>query len=340
MSGDRVTRRRRGRLLVPAACLVPLVAAGCGKQNVLEPHSHAERRISTLWWVMMTGAWIGFGVVVLLLFLGWVRRNRASLPFGGGERAATALVIGLGVALPIVVLSSLFVWSDVFVIRATDAPARGSTALTVRVTGHQWWWEIKYPGTDAVTATELHIPVRTRIRVVGTTADVIHSIWVPELNHKVDVIPGRETFVLLVADRAGIYPGQCAEFCGLQHTHMVLRVVAQPKRQFRNWLAANAAPARTPAGGEAARGERVFLDQACSGCHQIRGTDARGQVGPDLTHFGSRDTIGAGVLPNDPEHLRGWIRNPQHAKPGTKMPGLQLSDAELQALVAYLEGLK
>ena len=341
MSGDRVTRSRRCRRpLLPAALVMPLVAAGCGKQNVLDPHSHAERRISTLWWVMMTGAWIGFGVVVLLLFLGWVRRNRATLPFGGGERAATALVIALGVAVPIVVLSSLFVWSDIFVIRATDAPARGSTSLTVRVTGHQWYWEIKYPGSDAVTADELHIPVRTRVRVVGTTADVIHSLWVPELNRKIDVIPGRDNVMLLDADRAGIYPGQCAEFCGLQHAHMELRVVAEPKQRFRRWLAANAAPARTPAGGDAARGARVFMDQACSGCHQIRGTDARGQVGPDLTHFGSRETIGAGVLPNDPEHLRDWIRDPQHSKPGTKMPGLQLSQADLRALVAYLEGLK
>src|SRR5204863_9048645 len=156
MSGDRVTRRRWRCLLLPAVMAVPLLAAGCGKQDVLDPHSHAEHRISTLWWVMMAGAWIGFGLVVCLLFLGWVRRNRESLPFGGGERAATALVIGLGVALPIGLLSGLFVWSDIFLIRSTDAPSRGSTALTVRVTGHQWYWEIKYTGTRAVAANELH----------------------------------------------------------------------------------------------------------------------------------------------------------------------------------------
>jgi cytochrome c oxidase subunit 2 len=337
MSGDRVRRRRLPRRpVLPLALLVPLLVTGCGKQNVLDPHSHAERRVSTLWWVMLGGAAIGFGVVVVLLFLGWVRRNRASLPFGGGEQAATALVIGLGVAVPIVVLSALFVWSDIFVIRATDAPARGSTSLTVRVTGHQWWWEVKYPGTSAVTANELHIPVDARVRVVGTTADVIHSLWVPELNRKVDVIPGRENVLLLDADRAGTYPGQCAEFCGLQHAHMELRVIAEPRQRFRSWLANEEAPA----GASATRGARVFTDEACSSCHQIRGTDARGQVGPDLTHFGSRTMIGAGVLPNDPEHLRDWIRDPQHAKPGNRMPGLKLSDADLRALVAYLEGLK
>jgi cytochrome c oxidase subunit 2 len=337
MSGDRGRRRRWPRRLVAlVAPFVPLVVAGCGDQNVLDPHSHAERQISTLWWVMFGGAAIGFGVIVVLLFLGWLRRNRESLPFGGGERAATSLVIALGVALPIAVLSALFVWSDIFVIRATDAPARGSTSLTVRVIGHQWWWEIKYPGTRAVTANELHIPVATRVRVVGTTADVIHSLWVPELNRKVDVIPGRDNVLLLDADHAGTYPGQCAEFCGLQHAHMELRVLAEPMVLFREWLGREAAPAEVSAG----RGARLFDEEACSGCHQIRGADARGQVGPDLTHFGSRTMIGAGVLPNDPEHLRDWIRDPQHSKPGNRMPGLQLSDADLRELVAYLEGLK
>jgi cytochrome c oxidase subunit 2 len=322
------------------ALLFPLIVSGCGKQNVLEPHSHAARRISKLWWVMMTGAWIGFGIVVLLLFLGWVRRNRATLPFGGGERAATAFVVGLGVLVPILVLSSLFVWSDIFVIRATDAPRRGSTSLTVRVTGHQWYWEIKYPGTNAVTANELHVPIRTRVRVVGTTGDVIHSLWVPELNRKIDVIPGRDNVMLLDADRPGTYPGQCAEFCGLQHAHMEIRVVAEPMQRFRSWLRNEAAPARTPSGGAASRGARVFMDEACSGCHQIRGTKAHGQIGPDLTHFGSRTMIGAGVLPNTHEDLRDWIRDPQDAKPGNRMPGLKLSGSDLRALVTYLEGLK
>jgi cytochrome c oxidase subunit II len=337
MSGDRVRRRRRPcRPVAPVALFVPVLVAGCGKQDVLDPHSDAERRISTLWWVMLGGAAIGFGVIVLLLFLGWVRRNRASLPFGGGEQAATALVIALGVAVPIVVLSALFVWSNIFLIRTTDAPAPGSTSLTVRVIGHQWWWEIRYPGTRAVTANELHIPVATGVRVAGTTADVIHSLWVPELNRKVDVIPGRENVLLLDADHTGTYPGQCAEFCGLQHAHMEIRVIAEPRQRFQAWLAREA----SPAAAATSRGARVFVDQACSGCHQIRGTDARGLVGPDLTHFGSRTTIGAGVLPNDREHLRDWIRDPQHAKPGNRMPALKLSEADLRALVDYLEGLK
>jgi cytochrome c oxidase subunit 2 len=335
MSGDRVSRRprHRGLLVLPLACLLPLIATGCGKQDILDPQSHPARRIDTLWWVMLVGASIGFGVVVLLLFLGWARRNRETLPFGGGERAATILVVAFGVGVPILVLSTLFVWSNLFVIRSTDAPARGSTRLTVRVIGHQWWWEIKYPGTPAVTANELHLPVRTPVRVEGTTADVIHSLWVPELNRKVDLIPGRENVLLLEADRAGTYPGQCAEFCGLQHAHMEIRVIAQPRAQFRAWLANEARPA-------GASPPSVFMDEACAGCHAIRGTDALGQVGPDLTHFGSRTTLGAGVLPNDPESLRAWIRDPQHAKPGNRMPALPLSEADVQSLATYLEGLK
>jgi cytochrome c oxidase subunit 2 len=340
MSGDVPSRSRRRAGFVPLAA-VPLALAGCGgNQNVLDPHSHAEHRISVLWWVMMTGAWIGFGVVGTLLLLGWLRRNRPSLPFGGGERAATGLVIGLGIGVPIIVLSTLFVWSDIFVIRSTAAPSRSSTSLTIRVSGHQWWWEARYPGTNVVTANEIHIPTKTRVNVVGTTSDVIHSLWVPELNRKIDLIPGRTNRVLLYADRPGTYAGQCAEFCGLQHAHMTVFVVAQPPSQFRSWLRDIAAPARAPTGADAVRGEQVFLDEACSGCHQIRGTPARGQVGPDLTHVASRTTLAAGAIPNDPKHLADWIRDPQDDKPGSKMPGLQLKPAELRALVAYLEGLR
>src|SRR5207237_7891688 len=191
---------------------------------------------ATLWWVMFGGACVGLMVVAVLLLLGWIRRDRAALPFGGSERAATRLVVGLGIATPIVVLSALFVWSDVFVIRSTAAPPPGSTAMTVDVVGHQWFWEVRYPEAGAVGANELHIPVRTRVNVVGTTADVIHSLWVPELNRKIDLIPGHTNRVLLYADRAGTYLGQCSEFCGVQHAHMELVVVAEPRAHFDQWL--------------------------------------------------------------------------------------------------------
>jgi cytochrome c oxidase subunit II len=270
----------------------------------------------------------------------WTRRRTASLPFGGDERAATRLVIGLGIAMPIVLLTALFLWSDIFVIRSTAAPRQGSTAITVQVIGHQWFWEIRYPGGDAVTANELHIPVRTRVNVVGTTADVIHSLWVPELNRKTDLIPGRTNRMLLYADRAGTYPGQCAEFCGLQHAHMELLVVAQSRAAFDRWLRSENAPARQPAGAKAQLGQSIFASEGCDDCHQIRGTPAKGQVGPDLTHLASRRTLAGATIPNDRISLTDWLRDPQKVKPGNKMPQLQLSSGDIAALVAYLKELK
>jgi cytochrome c oxidase subunit 2 len=313
---------------------VALGLSGCGgNQSSLSPHSHPAHEISLLWWVMLGGSVVGFSVIGLLLLLGWARRRREGLPFGIGESGATKFVVGLGIAVPMVVLISLFVWSDVFVIKSTAAPTRGSTALTVDVVGKQWWWEIRYPGTAAVTANELHIPVGQRVRVVVTTGDVIHSFWVPELNRKIDTIPGRQNEVLLYADRPGVYRGQCAEFCGLQHAHMAMLVVAEPPAAFRSWLAHESAPARAGL-------PRAFDAENCSSCHAIRGTSADGQVGPDLTHVASRSTLAAATIDNTPVLLRAWIRDPQAIKPGAKMPKLPLAKPDLDALVAYLEKLR
>jgi cytochrome c oxidase subunit 2 len=279
---------------------------------------------------------VGLTIIAVLLLLGWIRRNRASLPFGGDERTATRLVVVLGIATPVVLLAALFVWSDLFVIRSTAAPKPGSTALTVRVVGHQWFWEIRYDGSRAVTANELHMPVRTRVNVVGTTADVIHSFWVPELNRKVDLIPGRKNSVLLYADRAGTYLGQCAEFCGLQHAHMEIAVIAEPRARFEDWLRRQGQPAAAASG----RGLQLFESKGCADCHAIRGTHARSQVGPDLTHVASRRVLAAGAIPNDRAHLHEFIRNPQAVKPGAKMPQLPQSPEQTDALVRYLERLR
>jgi cytochrome c oxidase subunit 2 len=331
---------RRWARTASAACLV-FVMAGCGgNQNTLAPASGPQRAIADLWWVMLIGAAIGFGSIVLLLFLGWSRRNRPGLPGGGGERRETGLVVLLGVVVPLTVLVALFVYADVFVMRSTAAPGPGSTALTIHVIGHQWFWEVRYPGTGAVTANEIHIPVGVPVDLVGTTADVIHSFWVPELNRKVDLIPGRINRILLEADRAGRYRGQCSEFCGLQHAHMAVEVVAEPRAQFRAWLRNMARPAVRPRTQPARRGEQVFIAQTCSACHQIRGTAARGAIGPDLTHVASRQTLAALTIPNDRAALRDWIADPQHLKPGAKMPAVALDRGELAALVAYLESLR
>jgi cytochrome c oxidase subunit 2 len=321
-------------------CVLPAAAWAGDNQNVLHPASKQEHSISVLWWVTFGFCTFGFAVIVLLLALGWFRRNRERLPFGGGDRAGVAIVVGLGVFLPILLLSALFVWSDLFVIRTTEAPAASSTKLAVKVVGHQWWWEIRYPGTDAVTANEIHIPVRTRVDVQGTTADVIHSFWVPELNRKADLIPGRVNRLLFDADRAGEYRGQCAEYCGQQHANMSLDVFAEPSGAFESWLANEERPARKPATPLAREGERLFLALPCSGCHMIRGTPADGTIGPDLTHLATRTTLAALTLPNDPPDLAHWIEDPQRYKPGAKMPGFSLSVRKREALVAYLDGLK
>jgi cytochrome c oxidase subunit II len=325
---------RRALHALPLSLLVSALSGCGGDQNTLNARSGAESAIVRLWWAMLAGSAVGFGVVLALLIGGWLRRNRRVSP--AGEQRATALVVVLGVVIPIAALTALFVWSDVVVIRSTAAPPAASAQLTVRVIAHQWWWEVRYPGTRAVTANEIHVPVHTRVDVVGTSADVIHSFWVPQLNRKIDLIPGRTGTVLIDADEPGTYEGQCAEFCGVQHAHMTVAVIAQSPAQFKAWLARMAAPARAGAGQ---KGLRVFLDERCANCHTIRGTPAGGEVGPDLTHLASRATLAALTIPNRPDYLRGWIADPQHFKPGALMPAVPLTNKQLDELTSYLSSL-
>ena len=329
--------------------LLLALLAGWGKStptpNALAPESHQSRDIANLWWWMFGGAVLGMALVAGLLLLAWIRRGRRG--FGSdtegqkpGERVGLAVVLGFGVAVPIVVLATLFVVADVFLIRTTQAPAATKTKLTVDVIGHQWWWEIRYPGTQAVTANELHIPVRTPVLVRATTDDVIHSFWVPSLNRKIDMIPNQQNAVELDADRVGSYRGQCAEFCGLQHAHMAFLVDVQTPDDFRAWLRDQAKPT-PPAATELERaGKQAFLGGTCASCHALRGTSATGYVGPDLTHLASRRTIGALTIPNTRGNLASWVTDNQHVKPGNQMPNVELGAGQLRALVAYLESRK
>jgi cytochrome c oxidase subunit 2 len=323
-----------------------LLVSGCdGQQDALAPKSHQARDIASLFWWMMGAAFVGMGVIVFLLLLAWKRRHRRGIGSDTegdkpGERFAWFVVVGAGVVLPIVLLATLFVVSDILVIRTTQAPAASSTRLTIQVIGHQWWWEVRYPGTKAVAANEIHIPVRTPVRVEVRTADVIHSFWVPELNRKIDAIPGRQNVVEVDADAVGRYRGACAEFCGLQHTHMAMYVFADPPAVFERWLANQAAPAATAMSAQAQLGERVFTQGSCSSCHTIRGTAATGSVGPDLTHLATRNTLAALTIANTRRDLSSWIDDSQHVKPGNQMPNIHLSSPHQRALVAYLAGLK
>ncbi len=331
--------KRRGLAALVAA--LALLAGGCGKQSTLSPESPSSHDIAVLWWWMLGIAAVVFFGAVALLVIGWIRRDRPGLPFfGEREGLTTGLVVTFGMVIPVVVLVALFGVSDLWLVTRTGAPARGSTAMTVRVIGHQWFWEVRYPGTSAVTANEIHIPARTRVQVVATTADVIHSFWVPQLNRKVDTIPGRTNRVLLYANRPGVYRGQCAEFCGLQHAHMAMKVFAQPRQRFEAWLRAQEKPAAAPATAEQREGRRLFLGNACAGCHTISGTAASGNIGPDLTHVASRTTLAALTLRNDPRALERWIHDPQSIKPGVKMPALDLSHRDFVRIAAYLNHLR
>jgi cytochrome c oxidase subunit 2 len=213
------------------------------------------------------------------------------------------------------------------------------------VVGHQWWWEVKYPDegnpqNTVETANEIHVPVGRPVFIKMTSGDVIHSFWAPNLDGKKDLIPGHETRTWFRADTAGVYRGQCAEFCGHQHAKMSFFIVAEPRIQFEHWLESQKGEAAKPADSLTQTGERVFLSGTCAMCHAISGTGAGGHYGPDLTHLASRRTIAAGTLPNTTGNLAGWILDPQSIKPGAKMPPNQLEPAALQALLAYLESLK
>lgn len=285
----------------------------------------------------MTGAWVVFAVVVLLVAIAVLRRREhARRP---DERRARGLILAGGAVAPAVVLTVLFVFS-LRALPATSAPKSGTTKLAIEVVGHQWFWELRYPGTPAVTANEIHIPAGVPVRLTVRTEDVIHSLWVPRLNRKIDLVPGRRNEIVLEADEPGVYRGQCAEYCGLQHANMALLVYAEPPAKFRAWLAREASPARTATAKQERRGLRAFEEYGCGGCHTLRGTGADGAVGPDLTHLAARTTLAAATIPNSPAYLAGWIFDPQHVKPGNRMPAIDVRGDDFQALLDYLERLK
>jgi cytochrome c oxidase subunit II len=319
------------------------VLAGCGRQSIVSARSPQTSEIRTLWWFMLGAATIVFAGAVVMLVVAWLRRSTPGLPLPARfnrEPVSQGLVVVFGIGIPVVTLVALFVVSNVWLVNRTAPPDPRRTQMTIDVIGHQWWWEIRYPGSSAVTANEIHIPTATRVNVVATTADVIHSFWVPELARKIDEVPGRRNRVLLYASRSGVYRGQCAEFCGLQHANMALEVVAQPLPAFRAWLAHMSSPASLTPPTRAQSGARLFFSDQCASCHQIRGTSAQGTVGPDLTHVASRATLAALTIPNHPIDLERWITNPQSIKPGNRMPDLGLSRSEVAEIAGYLESLR
>jgi len=253
-------------------------------------------------------------------------------------RRGTRIVVLGGIVIPLIILFVVF-GATIWTLRALTTPAI-EEELTIHVVGQRWWWEVQYPMQQFATANEIHIPAGEPVRLVLSSANVIHSFWVPALQGKMDLVPGKVNSLWLQADEPGVYRGECAEFCGVQHAKMNFLVIAQPRAEYERWLEQQQQPAAQPTAELAQLGQQVFFEAGCMECHTIKGTDATGKLGPDLTHVASRRTLGSAVLTNNLGNLGGWISNPQHSKPGSLMPPSTVTGVELQALLAYLSTLQ
>ncbi len=296
----------------------------------------------------LLGVALGLSGVVVLLVAGLLvyvlaryRGRAAPAPAAEPPQIAGSRRLELlYTATPALLVLVLFIASARTLSTVAGESAADAAAMPVEVIGHQWWWELRYPSLGVVTANELHLPVGAPARLLIQGADVIHSFWLPNVGWKQDAIPGKVNPMLVRVDRPGTYSGACAEFCGVQHAWMRVRLVAEPRAQFDAWAQQQAAAAAPTASGAVAQGQQLFLSSTCVNCHTIRGTAANGTVGPDLTHLASRATIGAGVAASTPDTLRRWVRNAAQLKPGVLMPSYRFSDSDLDALVAYLESLQ
>lgn len=304
--------------------------------DVLDPASEAARQIADLTWFLFTAGATVFIAVMVMLALA-IRAGRGGESRAIGDRAGRRLQLVAGGVVPALIVVVVFVVT-VRAIRAFTTPATSDDA-EVELIGRQWWWEVRYPRLGIVSANEIHIPVGRPVRLTVRSADVIHSVWVPRLHGKIDLIPGRTNSLRLDATRAGTYRGQCAEYCGLQHTRMGLSVVAHDPDAYAAWAAREQADAAPPSDTLAMAGMRIF-DRICASCHSIRGTLATGTTGPDLTHVASRALLAAGTIPNQPRILAEWITDAERIKPGSGMPPIELAPADLRAVVDYLESLR
>ena len=325
--------------------LLPLTALGVcacsGNQAGLNPHGPIARSIAVHAWTLITVCAVVYVAVMIAFFISLGRRRRESDDLTETTTRLTRNVV-IAVGLTVVILIGIAT-SSVIAGRGTYSPS-GAGAITVDVIGHQWWWDFQYHDvtpSDVVTSpNELHIPVGVPVVLKVMSTDVIHSFWVPNLMAKRDLIPGMVTNTWIQADDAGVYRGQCAEFCGYQHAHMAFDVVAEPMDKFQAWIRQQRQPAEEPATDQQRRGRDVFMQSPCVTCHSIRGTDAGSHIGPELTHVASRLTLAAGTLPNARGHLAGWIANSQSIKPGNRMPPNPLAPEDFQALLTYVRSLR
>ncbi|HUO06177.1 MAG TPA: cytochrome c oxidase subunit II [Candidatus Binataceae bacterium] len=334
------------KLSPSAAWTVALLAlAGCSQSpeppmTTLAPKSDLADWIYRLFLEVTAWDALIFAIVIvafiLAVFVFSTRVGEAAPPAAPSSDLALEIAWTAGPALVLLMISI----PTVRTIFRSQPPNPPANALEIKVTAHQWWWEFEYPG-GLKTANELHIPLGRPIRLHLESADIIHSFWVPELGGKRDVVPGQINELTFVATVPGMYPGQCAEFCGLSHANMRMRVFVDSPDDFAKWNNAQIAAPAAPAANDqlAAYGAKIFVDSPCTACHTIDGV-SKGYIGPNLTHFGSRTTLAAGLLQNNPMNVAHWISDPEEIKPGANMPALLLPGHKLDALTAYLESLK
>jgi cytochrome c oxidase subunit 2 len=332
------------RVPIRTAATLPillLLAAACGggpdsAPSALRPKGSEAESLADLWWVMFGMAAFVYLIVGGLIILAALR-NRSRSEARPSRMDDTKFIVFGGVAIPLVFLMTL---AGLVVGTTGDLRRPDKDALRIDVEGADWFWKVRYPEHDIETANEMHVPVGRPLSIRLTSRDVVHSFWVPQLTGKQDLVPGQVNTLTFTVNEPGRYLGECAEYCGLQHARMQFWVVGETPVDFERWVARRTAPPPEPPDELAARGRLVFMREACAGCHRIRGTQAQGELGPDLSDFGSRLTIGAGTVENVRGHLAGWVSNSQSIKPGNLMPPVNLSPEDLHALVAYLESLK
>jgi len=332
--------RRLGALSVTAAAGLLLVSCANQElpQNTLDPEGPIARKLDSLINPVFLVAGVVFVLVQALVLYSALRFRRRSddeapRQVHGNAKLELGWTIAPAVILLFVAIGTLGTIADL------SRRAEGADVVSVNVIGRQWWWEFEYPERGVTTANELHIPTGREVVLKLISRDVIHSFWPPKLAGKLDVIPGKENLMTIEADEPGIYFGECAEFCGLSHADMRLRVVAHTSEDFDEWVSSNAAPAERPTEGEAAEGAAMFRQKGCASCHTVNGYSA-GQLGPDLTHLQQRKVFAGATFELNPQNLRVWLRDPPGEKPGSRMPNLELSEDEITKLIAYLETLK
>ena len=332
---------------------VLLLASGCGlaappsevPQTTIFPKSDGAHIINNLYVLIFVLATIVFFLVQGgLVYILWRYRYREGHPLPEQVHGNTKLEIGWTIG-PAIVLLAIAIPTIQAIFALESPPDIGEPgqqvagSLPIEVIGHQWWWEFRYPEQNIVSANELVVPVGRTVELRMRSDDVIHSWWVPQLMGKQDVMPAHVNILWFTAIEAGQYRGQCAEYCGIQHALMRMTAIVHSQADWDAWVARNQRPAQ-PTTDLAQQGAEVFSRNACVGCHAIQGTNAQSRIGPDLSHFGSRTTLAAGILDNTPENLARWLRNPQEVKEGNKMPNLNLRPQEVDALVEYLYSLK